>query len=112
MSFRSEMVRLALRSLIKRRKLRERSIAQHRRFAAIAERLVPTPPAGTRTRHVDAAGVKGDLITTPASESHRHLLFLHGGAFIIGSPSLYRHVTWRIAAAATARVLAVDYRMA
>jgi acetyl esterase/lipase len=34
------------------------------------------------------------------------------GAYIIGSPSLYRHLTWRVAAAARARVLAVDYRLA
>jgi epsilon-lactone hydrolase len=52
------------------------------------------------------------MITTPASETHRHVLFLHGGAFIIGSPRLYRHLTWRIADAAHARVLAVDYRLA
>jgi acetyl esterase/lipase len=37
---------------------------------------------------------------------------LHGGAFIIGSPNLYRHLTWRIASAARAHVLAVDYRLA
>jgi acetyl esterase/lipase len=106
------MVRLGLRWFIKRRNYRELSIEQHRQFASTAERLVRDPPAGTRTLAVDAGGVKADLITTPASEPHRHVLFLHGGGFIIGSPSLYRHVTWRIAAATRAGVLAVDYRLA
>jgi epsilon-lactone hydrolase len=112
MSLRSEIVRLGLRWLIKRRNYRELPIAEHRKFAATAERLVPNPPAGTRTEAVDAGGVRADLITTPSSNEHRHVLFLHGGGFIIGSPALYRHVTWRIAETTRARVLAVDYRLA
>src|SRR5713101_4766437 len=112
MSLRSEMVRLGLRWLVKRRNYRELSIERHRQFASTAERLVRNPPAGTKTLGVDAGGVKADLITTAASEPHRHVLFLHGGGFIIGSPSLYRHLTWRIAETTRARVLAVDYRLA
>jgi epsilon-lactone hydrolase len=112
MSLRSETVRLGLRWLIKRRNLRELTIGQHRQFASTAERLVRNPPPDTQTRRIDAGGVRADLIATPASEEHRHVLFLHGGAFIIGSPRLYRHVTWRIASAARARVLTVDYRLA
>ena len=112
MSMRSELVRYGLRWMLKRRNHRALTIEQHRRFAMGAERLVPDPPPNTRTIAVDAGGVGADLITTPASEAHRHVLFLHGGAFIIGSPRLYRHLSWRIAAAARARVLAVDYRLA
>src|ERR1700758_1222056 len=111
-SLRAEMVRLGLRWLIKRRNCRELPIERHRQFASTAERCVPKAPADTETLGVDAGGVKADLISTPASEEHCHVLFLHGGGFIIGSPRLYRHVTWRIAAATRARVLAVDYRLA
>src|SRR6516164_4697213 len=112
MSLRSEIVRPGMRLLIKRHKYRDLTIEQHRRIASTAERLVPDPPPHTRTLTVDAGGVGADLITTLASEPHRHVLFLHGGGFIIGSPALYRHVTWRIAEATRARVLAVDYRLA
>ena len=112
MSVRAELVRAGLRWLIKRRNHRELTIEQHRRFVTVAERLVPDPPPETRTQAVDADGVRADMITTPESEADRHVLFLHGGAFIIGSPNLYRHLTWRIASAAHARVLAVDYRLA
>ena len=112
MSVRAEMVRAGLRWLIKRRNHRELTVEQHRRFVTVAERLVPDPPSHTRTLPVDADGVRADLIATPASEGDRHVLFLHGGAFIIGSPNLYRHLTWRIACAARAHVLAVDYRLA
>jgi monoterpene epsilon-lactone hydrolase len=112
MSMRAELVRFGLRCLVKRRNHRELSVEQHRRFATVAERLVPDPPANTRTLAIDAAGVRADMILTPASEEERHVLFLHGGAFIIGSPNLYRHFTWRVASAACASVLAVDYRLA
>ena len=110
MSVRAEMVRAGLRWLIKHRNHRELTVEQHRRFVTVAERLVPDPPPHTRTLPVDADGVRADLIATPASDRDRHVLFLHGGAFIIGSPNLYRHLTWRIASAARAHVLAVDYR--
>jgi monoterpene epsilon-lactone hydrolase len=106
------MVRLGLRWLIKRRNCRNLSIAQHRQFASAAERLVPDPPAHTQTLAVDIGGIDADLITTPASQPHRYVLFLHGGGFIIGSPALYRHVTWRIAQTTRAQVLAIDYRLA
>jgi epsilon-lactone hydrolase len=112
MSARAELVRLGLRWTLKRRNHRAMSVEQHRRFAMTAERLVPDPPRTTRTVAVDAGGVAADTITTPASEADRHVLFLHGGAFIVGSPRLYRHLTWRIATAARAQVLAVDYRLA
>ncbi len=112
MSLQAEIVRLGLRSLIKRRNCGGATVAQHRQFVSAAERLVPNPPAYTRTLAIDADGVKAHLITTPASDERRHVLFLHGGAFIVGSPHLYRHVTWRVAAAARACVLAVDYRLA
>jgi monoterpene epsilon-lactone hydrolase len=112
MSMRAELVRAGLRWLIKHRKHRELTVEQHRQFAMVAERWVPDPPANTRTIPVDADGVGADMIATPASEADRQVLFLHGGAFIIGSPNLYRHLTWRIASAARAHVLAVDYRLA
>jgi epsilon-lactone hydrolase len=112
MSLRAEVVRLGLRWLIKRRDSRNVTVEQNRRFATLLERMVRDPPETTRTLAVNAGGVMADLIVTPASQEHRHILFLHGGAFIIGSPSLYRHLTWRVAAAAHACVLAVDYRLA
>ena len=76
------------------------------------EMLVPYPPASTRTRPVDAGGVKAQWIETPASRTDRQLLYLHGGAYRVGSPATYRHFTWRLATAARARLLAIDYRLA
>jgi acetyl esterase/lipase len=61
---------------------------------------------------VDAGGVKGERITTPRSLHNRYVLHLYGGAYVFGFPALFRDFTWRIADAASARVLCIDYRLA
>jgi epsilon-lactone hydrolase len=108
-SLRAELVRLGLRWSVKRPR---RSVAAARAGIAAAQRRVPAPPAGTQVSKIDAGGVAGELIATPASRPDRHVLYLHGGGYVTGSPALYRHLTWRIAAATRARVLAIDYRLA
>jgi acetyl esterase/lipase len=110
-SVRARLTRLAFRAFMKR-PVGGTDIAEIRRGFARMERLVPPPPRGTTTHHVDAGGVAGDLVSTRASRPDRHLLYLHGGAYAVGSPRLYRHFTWRMADAARARVLIVDYRLA
>ena len=42
----------------------------------------------------------------------RVMLYLHGGGYVIGSPADYRDMVPRIARAAGARALVVDYRLA
>jgi acetyl esterase/lipase len=111
MSLRAELVRLGVRWGLKGRS-RGRSIEQARRRLAAAAALIPAPPSGTTTQSVDAGGIAGDRIATPVSDCDRHVLYLHGGAYALGSPSCYRHVTWRLARAARACVLAIDYRLA
>jgi acetyl esterase/lipase len=112
MSLRAELVRLGVRWFIKRRDRPGTPLAYMRQWRATAERLVPNPPAETETIAVDAGGVPAVRVTTLASQRHRHVLYLHGGGFVTGASSLYRHLTWRFAAAARARLLSVDYRLA
>ena len=76
------------------------------------ERWVPRPPAGVETVAASLGGVPASLVTTPQSARYRHILFLHGGAYIAGSAAIYRHITWRFAMAAEARLAAIDYRLA
>jgi epsilon-lactone hydrolase len=111
MSLRAEIVRVGTRWLLKGRATGI-GIAERRRRIEATGRYVPNPPPGIRRIVADAGGVPGEWVVTPASRDDHHILYLHGGGFIIGSPSLYRHVTWRIAAAAEARLLAIDYRLA
>jgi epsilon-lactone hydrolase len=109
-SLRSELVRLGMRWFIKRH--HRPTVAAARKSIIAAERWIPSPPAGTEVSAISAGGVPGELVTTPASQPDRHVLFLHGGGYVAGSPALYRNFTWRIATAARARVLAIDYRLA
>src|SRR5262249_53189015 len=83
-----------------------------RRWRTAVRRFGPNPPSGTETVAIDAGGVPAVRVSTRASRADRHVLFLHGGGFVTGSSSLYRHLTWRLADAARGNLLSVDYRLA
>lgn len=110
-SFRLALVRFGLRRFIKRRSHHE-TITHARHTFGVMQALTPHPPRHTRTTPVQAFGVKGDCVVTPASRSERRVLYLHGGGYRLGAPSTYRHLTWRLATAARARLLVIDYRLA
>lgn len=110
MSVQAALVRLGLRLGKNRR--RRASVAQLRGRLRAFERFTPRPPRGTVTSLIDTGGVTAARIVTPASRRDCHMLFLHGGGYISGAAANYRHFTWRIATAARAQVIAVDYRLA
>jgi acetyl esterase/lipase len=60
---------------------------------------------------VEAAGVKAEWIVPPAAEE-RVILYLHGGGYVMGSINTHRAMVARIARAAQARGLALDYSLA
>ncbi|MDP2123667.1 MAG: alpha/beta hydrolase [Parvibaculum sp.] len=61
-----------------------------------------------------------DLDGLPAEWAHLHgdsagapvVLYFHGGGYVLGSSQSHRHLTARLALAAQASVLSVDYRLA
>jgi monoterpene epsilon-lactone hydrolase len=112
MSLRAELVRLFLRWFIKPNSEPHTSVADVRRRLALLERLVAGPPTGTEKIWLNVGGARAIRVATPISLGDRHILYLHGGAYVAGSPSLYRDFIWRIALAARARVLCIDYRLA
>jgi len=65
-----------------------------------------------QTTETTLAGVPTSVVGEAAIASGRQILFLHGGGYAVGSPGLYRHITWRFAEAAEGRVVALDYRLA
>jgi len=75
-------------------------------------RFIPEPPRRTREVNLDAGGVKAIRTTTPRSLEERHILYLHGGGYVMGSPREYRDFLWRIAHVVSARVLCIWYRLA
>jgi monoterpene epsilon-lactone hydrolase len=112
MSLRAELVRLGSRLFLKPSNRPGVTIAQRRARAARFERWVPMPPADTEIVRGVLGGIAALRIATPHSRPDRHILFLHGGGYVTGSPELYRHITWRFAGAAGAPVAAIDYRLA
>ena len=60
---------------------------------------------------VDAAGVKAEWVVAPGTDSRRRVLYIHGGAFVMGSPVSHRNITSRFSQIANAAVLAIDYRL-
>ncbi len=60
---------------------------------------------------VDAGGVRGEWVLAAGADPARRLLYLHGGAFSVGSPRSHRTLTTQLAQRAGAVVLALDYRL-
>lgn len=60
---------------------------------------------------VDVNGVPAEWVLAPGADPSRRILYIHGGAFISGSPNSHRAVTTAFSAVANAAVLAIDYRL-
>jgi acetyl esterase/lipase len=112
MSLRAELLRFVARRVCKGRDDVVPDIEAIRRKLALANWTVPNPPRRVVVDRVTANGVPGVRVATPLSRDGRHILYLHGGAYLFGSPSLYRDFIWRIADATGTRVLCVAYRLA
>lgn len=61
---------------------------------------------------LELGGVPCEACTPRAARPERTLLYLHGGGYVIGSIAGYRDLVSRLAVAANARVVSVDYRLA
>jgi acetyl esterase/lipase len=110
MSLRACLLRASLHLLAKRNTRPLGGVADWRRSSARAERFVPRVPRGFNVSLVDAGGTKAELVSWQGAE--RDILYLHGGGYVVGSPLLFRDLTWRLAKAARARGLCLDYRLA
>lgn len=58
------------------------------------------------------AGCDADRISIEGASPDKHVLYLHGGGYVIGSNVGYREFSSRIARALNARVLVLNYRLA
>jgi epsilon-lactone hydrolase len=72
--------------------------------------VTPAPPEARLERA--SCEVPAYWITPPDAAPGRVIFYLHGGAYILGSAETHRETIYRFAKAASARALAVDYRLA
>jgi hypothetical protein len=87
LSLSARVMRVCVRIVVKGGLRADPTVEGARRRMKSLGRLVPRPPRGTETIAVDAGGVKADRIATPASRPDRHVLYLHGGSYVVGSPA-------------------------
>ncbi|WP_374440332.1 alpha/beta hydrolase [Pseudomonas panipatensis] len=73
--------------------------------------LATRSPRGVRRSHEPLAGVPCEWQRPPRAQG-RVILYLHGGAYLLGSPATHRAITANLARLAAAEVCAVDYRLA
>lgn len=85
------------------------TIAERR---AAIESVAAPPAPGTTVEPVDAGGVPAEWVIAAGVDSVCVLLYLHGGAYQVGSPATLRRMIALISAAAQVRVLSAGYRLA
>lgn len=69
-------------------------------------------PDGTVARRVTLAGTPARRVTVGATERPRAVLYLHGGAYLVGSSASHLALTAHLARAAEAVVFSLDYPLA
>ncbi|HNH25347.1 MAG TPA: alpha/beta hydrolase, partial [Accumulibacter sp.] len=60
---------------------------------------------------VTADEVPGEWVLAPSADPDRRLLYIHGGAFAMGSPRSHRVITAKLAEIIGGAVLSIDYRL-
>jgi epsilon-lactone hydrolase len=69
-------------------------------------------PPGCQHEPVSAAGVKGERVAPVGAVGGRRILYLHGGGYVMGSTRSHRPMVARLADAAQATAVSLDYRLA
>lgn len=69
-------------------------------------------PDGTVTRREHLGGVPVERVTVGATERRTVVLYLHGGAYMSGSPQTHRAFTASLAKASGSVLVVADYRLA
>ena len=75
------------------------------------EEIPATKEYDCEFRSADANGVPAQWVLAPDADASRRFLYIHGGAFIAGSPNSHRPITDYLARITRAAVLAIDYRL-
>lgn len=69
-------------------------------------------PKGLNVSPAHFGNVGTEWVCASGSEASAVVLYLHGGAFVAGSPETHRPLAARLAQSSGARVFSVDYRLA
>lgn len=70
------------------------------------------PPKDVKVTSINAAGISAEWLDPPHPVSGKAMIYLHGGGYVMGSPTTHRSLVARLAKACGVRTLSVDYRLA
>lgn len=70
-----------------------------------------TQPVDSEIVPVDAGGVSAEWVLAKGADPDHRLLYIHGGAFRVGSPKSHRYIASELSRLAEVSVLSIDYRM-
>lgn len=109
-SWRSFIVRHVSRWVMKRSVMDTDPLKARRDFHA---RMTSLPmAAGVRHSREAIAGIDCDWLVPDGCDAGPVIYYLHGGAYIMGSPATHRRLVSHIARAANMRAVLPDYRLA
>ncbi len=66
---------------------------------------------GVSFHSVEGPAVRGEWVLAPGVDPARRLLYIHGGAYMMGSPTSHRAITSRLSSALGVAVFSLDYRL-
>jgi len=69
-------------------------------------------PASTEVTPVVVDGLGAEWVRAPGVRTDAAVLYLHGGAFVMGAPATHRELAARLSSAIGAPLLSLDYRLA
>ncbi len=110
-SIQSFVVKVVYRIIKQATKLRDRSIKEKR---AAMEKLAKygSLPKNTRIEHIDHDGILCDFYTPQKSPAEKLLLYIHGGAYTVGTLSSYRLFVSNFAEECGLKIIMPGYRLA
>ncbi len=86
-------------------------VAPSRRRLALLGRFIPAA-AGVRVERTEIAGLPAEWLTPTDAPADKVLLYLHGGAYVLGGCDSHRHLVSYLARAGNIRALLPEYRLA
>ncbi|GLK75602.1 alpha/beta hydrolase [Methylopila jiangsuensis] len=111
-SAQARMLNLVLRFAVKPRLERDPDLIRLRREVDAMARVAPDFPRNVVRRPAMIGGVAAERHAATAHAGGRTLLYLHGGAFVAGSPRTHRGIAGRLARGVGAETVVPDYRLA
>lgn len=113
LSLRSHLLRPIVRWLVSPTVSGTAPVAGRRRQLDRLTRITRLPfPAGTQIEQTSIGGVPGIRVRNTRVPQTRTVLYLHGGAYAVGSTQAYQEFLAHMARSWRAQVVAIDYRLA